>query len=400
MVLKGYPRLSETFVAQELHGLEQAGLNLRLYSLRHPTDTERHPVHDAIRAPVAYLPEYLRQERRRVRTAWLAARRLPGYRSARRLFLRDFRRDRTRNRIRRFGQALVLASEMPRDITHIYAHFLHTPASVARYAAVMRGLPWSCSAHAKDIWTTPAWEKAEKLTDAAWTVTCTASGHDHLAALAPTGKTHLVYHGLDLAALPQPPERKPRAADAPLTIVSVGRLVAKKGYDDLLDALAALPETLDWRFVHIGRPDLKAPLAAQAARLGLEARIDWRGPQAREAVFDAYRSADLFVLASKVAADGDRDGLPNVLMEAMSQSLPCIATNVSGIPELVDHGRNGILCPPENPEALATAITQLAAEPDLAARLGAAGAADVRARFDFQDGLNRLLMLFGRRADG
>src|SRR5204863_9033647 len=146
-VLKGYPRLSETFIAQEILALEQRGLDILIVSLRHPTDPATHPVHREISAPVLYLPEYLHDEPRRVLRGWRQARRLPGYRAAWRIWLKDLIRDPTPNRIRRFGQALVLATELPADIRQLHAHFLHTPASVARYAAAMRGTGWSVSAH-------------------------------------------------------------------------------------------------------------------------------------------------------------------------------------------------------------------------------------------------------------
>ncbi len=185
VVLKGYPRLSETFIAHEIRALEQRGLQIRLYSMRLPTDPTVHPVHREITAPVTYLPEYLHRQPRRVFRAWRIARRLPGYRAARSAWLRDLRRDPTRNRLRRFGQALALAAELPSDIGWLHAHFLHTPASVALYAATMRTLPWSASAHAKDVWTTADWEKREKLADCRWLVTCTRANAEHLAALAP-----------------------------------------------------------------------------------------------------------------------------------------------------------------------------------------------------------------------
>ena len=144
------------------------------------------------------------------------------------------RRDRTRNRVRRFGQALVLAHELAPDITHLHAHFLHTPASVARYAALLRGLKWSCSAHAKDIWTSERWEKSEKLADCAWAVTCTRANLDHLSALAPEGRVHLSYHGLDLARFPPPlgprPARDGAEAEDPVVVLSIGRAVEKKGH--------------------------------------------------------------------------------------------------------------------------------------------------------------------------
>src|SRR5258708_11471224 len=137
-VLKGYPRLSETFIAQEILALERRGLDILIVSLRHPTDKAIHPVHRQITAECLYLPEYLYQEPLRVWRAWRKARRPPGYKAARRSWLADLWRDRTPNRIRRFGQALVLAAELPADIDRLPAPFIHTPASVARYAAMIR----------------------------------------------------------------------------------------------------------------------------------------------------------------------------------------------------------------------------------------------------------------------
>ena len=208
-VLKGYPRLSETFIAQEIAALERRGLQILIISLRHPTDTRTHPVHAEIRAPVVYLPEYLRDDPLRVLRAWWRVRRLPGYRVARALWLHDIRRDRTASRARRFGQAMVLASEVPADVIRLHAHFLHTPASVVRYAAMMIGLPWSGSAHAKDIWTTPQWDLREKLASCDWLVTCTGTNRDYLATLAPPGRVELAYHGLDLDRFPALPLNRP-----------------------------------------------------------------------------------------------------------------------------------------------------------------------------------------------
>ncbi len=362
VILKGYPRLSETFIAQELHGLEQRGLRFDIWSLRHPTDGQEHPVHGQIRAKRRYLPGYLRREPLRVLRAlgsqcWRA-----GFWRAVAVWLRDLARARDLNRIRRFGQAAVLAREVSPGTRFFYAHFLHTPASVTRYAAMMRGVPWGFSAHAKDIWTTTEWEKREKIADAAFGVTCTRYGAETLQALVDTPeKVALVYHGLDLSALPPPPDRALHAG--PFRILSVGRLVEKKGYDLLLSALAGLPDSLDWRFIHIGGGELKNAVREQTESLGIADRIDWRGAQDREAVFAAMAEADLFVLPSRIAASGDRDGLPNVLMEAASQKLPVLSTAVSAIPEFVENGVSGTLVPPDNADALRDALAGLAADP-------------------------------------
>jgi glycosyltransferase involved in cell wall biosynthesis len=399
-VLKGYPRLSETFIAQEIRALEQRGLEIRIVSLRHPTDGKRHPVHAEIAASVLYLPEYLWREPLRVLRGWRASRVLPGYRRARARFLRDLRRDPTPNRIRRFGQALVLARELPDDVTQLHAHFLHTPASVARYAALMRGLPWTLSAHAKDIWTTPAWEQREKLAECDWAVTCTEMGAAHLRSLAPEdARVTLIYHGLDGARFP-PPARPASVRDGgdaadPVRLLSVGRAVPKKGYGDLLEALARLPRDLAWSLTHIGGGPLLAELKGQAARLGIAERIAWQGAQAQEAVLAAYREADLFVLASRVSADGDRDGLPNVLLEAQSQRLAVVSTELAGIVELIEPEVTGILVPPGDPVSLALALERLIRHPQERARLGAAGEARVRSRFTLEAGIDRLAEKLG-----
>jgi glycosyltransferase involved in cell wall biosynthesis len=399
-VLKGYPRLSETFIAQEIAALEQHGLDILIVSLRHPTDKAIHPVHGQVRAALSYLPEYLHQEPRRVWRGWLRARRLPGYRAARRAWLRDLVRDPAPNRVRRFGQALVLAAELPPDIRRLHAHFLHTPASVTRYAAMMTGRAWSVSAHAKDIWTTPDWEKREKLAEAAWAVTCTAAGRAHLAALAPDSeRVALCYHGVALDRFPPPtgqaPDNDGSDPARPVTILSVGRAVAKKGFDDLLAALALLPGDLPWRLVHIGGGTLAGGLKEEAARRGLADRIEWRGARPQPEVLAAYRHADLFVLAAKIAPDGDRDGLPNVLVEAQSQALACVATLLSGIPELIEPEVTGLLVPPADPSALAAALARLIANPALRARLGSAGESKVRALFDAGRTIEVLARHFG-----
>ena len=392
IVLKGYPRLSETFIAQELLALQRAGLPFAIWSLRRPYDDRSHPMHAAITAPVTYLPEYLHEEPLRVLRGLWAARRLPGFGAALRVFLRDLARDRTLNRIRRFGQALVLARELPAETRFLYAHFLHTPGSATRYAALMRGLPFGVSAHAKDIWTIPDWEKREKLADAAFVVTCTAANADHLAALAPEpGRVRLAYHGLDLSRFPPPPARP--AADGPLRLLSVGRLVAKKGYDDLLAALALLPPDLDWQLRHVGGGPLGEALRSQAARLGIAERITWLGKRDQTAVIAEMRAADLFVLAAKVADDGDRDGLPNVLMEAASQHLPVVATAVSAIPEFIEDGVQGRLVPPGEPVALAAALTAMAADPEGRAAMAQAARARLVAQFGLDTGIATLLGL-------
>jgi glycosyltransferase involved in cell wall biosynthesis len=399
-VLKGYPRLSETFIAQEIAALERRGLDILIVSLRRPTDPRRHPVHDEIRAALVYLPEYLLLEPLRVLRAWWRVCRFESYKKTRALWLKDLVRDPTPNRVRRFGQALVLAAELPGDVKRLHAHFLHTPASVARYAAALLGLPWTGSAHAKDIWTTPEWEKREKLASCEWLVTCTRANREHLAALAPAGRVELVYHGIDLDRFPKKGSLSQTTRDGgnaadPVVILSVGRLVEKKGTDVLLQALARIPSSLHWRFVHVGGGPLKNKLSRLADDLSLSSRVQWRGALTQDALLLEYRNADLFALASRIARDGDRDGLPNVLAEAQSQALACVATRVSAIPELVRDGQTGLLVAQDDPDALARALETLIASPARRRALGQAGQSRVAESFALDANIEALARKFG-----
>jgi glycosyltransferase involved in cell wall biosynthesis len=176
-----------------------------------------------------------------------------------------------------------------------------------------------------------------------------------------------------------------------LRLLAVGRAVDKKGFDGLLSALAALPPALHWRLTHIGAGPGLSELQRQAQSLGLSDRIDWQGARTQDHVLRSMRAADLFLMTSRITADGDRDGLPNVLMEAQSQALPVIATQVSAIPELVQHGRTGVLVPPEDADAICAAIQGLASDPGRRTRLGAAGATRLHKDFGSDAGLDRLV---------
>jgi len=396
VVLKGYPRVSETFIAHELAALERRGLPLHIVSLRRPYDALTHPIHATIRATVTYLPEYLYEAPGRVLRghARALARAPRRYLRALGRWLRDVARDPTPNRGRRFGQAGVLAGELPPGAAHLHAHFLHTPASVARYAAAMSGLEYSLAGHAKDVWTTPDWDLRAKLTEARFAVTCTAAGHARLDTLAP-GRVELVYHGLDrgLFAAPSTFGSRRDGTDPrdPVRLLVVGRFQPKKGYPTLLDAVARVRSEV--RLTVVGYGPLEPVLHARAEALGLTARVTWAGALDQPAVRALYRASDLLLLASEVAADGDRDGLPNVVVEALSQGLPVVATRAGAIPELVTDRTHGRLVPPGDAGALAAAIEQLAGDPDARHRMGAAGIQRVAAGWDLETGAERLHQL-------
>jgi glycosyltransferase involved in cell wall biosynthesis len=394
VVVKGYPRLSETFIAQELLALEGLGFDIDIWSLRHPTDGAVHALNRAVKAKVRYLPEYLYQGPIRVVRGFIDATRLAGFRPLLAVFFRDLRRDLTANRLRRLGQAFVLARELDPAIGHLHVHYLHTPASVVRYTAILTGRSFSFSAHAKDIWTTPDWERREKIADARWGVACTRHGLEELtrvAARADRERLALVYHGVGHGRMPAAPAPRPvrdglSPAD-PVRILSIGRLVAKKGHDTLLEALARLPESLNWTVTIVGTGELKKGLQRRAAKLGLAHRVAFAGALSQDRVVEALRSADLFVLPCREGKNGDRDGLPNVILEAASQGLAVLSTAFAAVPEFIEEDREGVLVAPNDPFALAGAMARLIADPTLRAQLGAAALAKFRHAFSFEAGV-------------
>jgi glycosyltransferase involved in cell wall biosynthesis len=233
VVVKGFPRLSETFVARELEALEQRDLPFELHALRRPgKDAALTKYH--VRAACRYLPEYLHDEPAAVLRAVVAASPLPGFGEALSLFRKHLGQDFSRARFRRFGQACLLATRLGRGVRHIHAHFAHSPASVVRYAAVMRQLSFSISAHAKDVWTDDEWDLREKLVAARFVAICNHAGYARLATLMPRERLHLIHHGIDpalVARAVRDQTRDGRDERDPVRLICVARAVEKKGLD-------------------------------------------------------------------------------------------------------------------------------------------------------------------------
>ena len=396
VVVHAWPRLSMTFVAQELVGLEQEGLNLWIATYG-PPDEIRHPLHDQLKAFVHRLPNGGPGAGRFLR-AWKAVRNNPGYAGARQLFLRQFRKSPKRRQWRAFARGVLLAAELPQDVRAIYVHFIGSSATVARYVSMISGLPLAASAHARDIWTSDEADIRAKLRLMQWCATCTTIGADRLRELADRpDKVHLIYHGLSFDRFPTDPPKHSESDGSdptrPVRLLSVGRAVEKKGFDVLLDALATLPRDLHWRWTKVGDGKIILNLRRRADELGLSDRIEWLGARDQRAVIDLYRSSDLFVLPCREASDGDRDGLPNVLMEAQSQALACLSTDFSEIPELIRNGETGILVPPAEFAPLAQALDRLIRSPHERAKLGMAGYRRVRSCFESESGIRKIASL-------
>jgi glycosyltransferase involved in cell wall biosynthesis len=401
-ILMGYPRVSETFIASEILRVERAGVPLRLFVIKPVEASERghrHPVADAIAARPVRLPDPspLRMKLHRWRPRHVrpfanalarGARRHPrGTARATVIVLARLARDPRKVYVRELLQAAALADALPRDVRHLHAHFAHGTTTIAWLAATIAGLPFSFTGHAKDIYSSrlngKGWLR-RKLLAARFVVTCTEANVRHLRAIAPEARVHLVYHGLSADFTRLLANQAPAPArNGHLQVLGVGRLVAKKGFDVLVDACAVLRDRgVPFEARIVGQDDAEGEaLRRRIAAHGLQQRVTLAGATGPEGLLREYRGAGALCMPCRLLPD-DRDGIPNVLVEAMAAGAPVVATNVSGIPELIEHEVNGLLVEPEQPEALADALIRLHADPRLTTRLTANARATVRERFD------------------
>ncbi len=396
LLVKRFPKLSETFILEEVLGLERLGVALRIYTLAPPSDTLTHPAVARVQAAVTPVPARLADD-----PAGFALRHL---RQALRRPLRYLRAATAalkRGAGRDFLRAGWLADALDdAGIEHLHTHFASSPADVAELSGAIGGHSFSISAHAKDIYLSDAADLRRKLGAARFTVTCTEFNRRTLAAIAPDARVVRMYHGIDARVFHPSRRLAPGVPALVPRLLSVGRLREKKGLDTLVDACRLLAgRGLPFRCEIVGYGEELPRLQAQIAACGLEDRVALVGTLAREQVIERYARAAVYVQPSRVAADGDRDGIPNVLLEAMAVGVPVVATRVSGIPELVRHRANGLLVEPDDPAALADAIAQLIEQPELGRTLARAARAGVTEHFDNDHNLRTVLQLLEIRHD-
>jgi len=400
IVVKGYPRLSETFIARELEGLERRGLRFSLHALRNPGEDAALTRYN-LQARCHYLPEYLHDAPVTVLHAFVSAFRLPGFHRAWALLWRDLAKDPSRARVRRFGQACVLANSIQSHARHIFCHFSHSPASVTRYAAAMLSIGYSISAHAKDAWTDPAWDLSAKLEGARFVVTCNTAARQRLESLAPSRGVQLIHHGIDrslVRARASGSGRDGSDVDNPVRVLAVARAVEKKGLRHLLDALRLLPPGLHYRLDHFGGGPLLSSLKVAAQASGIADKITFHGAAAHERIIAAMDRSDMFVFPADVAADGDRDGIPNVILEANARGLCVIACRAGGVGEVVEDGVTGALIERADAAALSAQIEGAIRQPALRQQWAENALTINMQRFDAEAGHERLAQMLRAEA--
>ncbi|MGL4311875.1 MAG: glycosyltransferase family 4 protein [Paracoccaceae bacterium] len=383
-VLKRFPRFSETFILNELLTHQARGAELRVFSLLTPPDEPRHARLADLRAPVHYLAKPPAIPAPRIAPADAA------------LFAGNDDKAITTLHAKA-AEVARLAGEA--GITHLHAHFASDAATVALLAGRIIGGSFSFTAHARDIYhtyVTPEVDDAKrraKLREAAFTITVSDFNARHLRTLCPEAahRIHRLYNGIDLSLFAPPLA----SATVPGRILAVGRLVEKKGFPLLVDACALLRDRgVSFECRIVGDGPQQAELSERIAAARLTGLVHLDGPMPQERLAGLMDSAAIAALPCIVTADGDRDGLPTVLLEAMAKGLPVVTTTVTGGPEIVDGGRTGLLCPPGDVVALADALQRLLVDPAHARAMGRAGRIRAERLFSLSENAGALLDRF------
>jgi colanic acid/amylovoran biosynthesis glycosyltransferase len=406
-VLKRFPRFSETFILNELLELERQGVEVEVFSMLRPPEEPRHARLADLKARVTYLPTVPAPDMLTVKQVAHggALQKMPLEQAASGSAFEDVmpRRSAAETTAITFKASALALLARAAGVTHLHAHFGSDATTVALLAGRLARLPYSFTAHAKDIYDTYIDEVTDrrmrraKIAEAAFVATVSEFNRVHLCEIAGrdhTGKIHRLYNGIDLERFSQTGETREKAL-----VLSVGRLVEKKGLGDLVEACRILQARgLQFKCMIVGDGPLREALENQIAQAGLEGCVELAGPRPQEELAALLSRATLFALPCIVTPSGDRDGLPTVLLEALAAGLPSISTNVAGIPEIIDHGKSGLLVGQKDPVQLAGAIESLLTSPSLCARISLAGRQKAERDFDVVKNVAALAACFKRHA--
>jgi glycosyltransferase involved in cell wall biosynthesis len=407
-LLRSYPRLSQTFVLNEILALEKIGVSIQIFALTNPQEKVVQMQVDQVQASVEYV------ESIQPRTSWSVLRQnvevarhyLAGYLRALFYVAANPQIDRgytASDRRTCFLQAvhlvaLFLKEKHPgKKIDHLHAHFAHDPTLIAYLVHRMTGLPYSFTAHARDLYQVDKKVLTDRIQHATAVITCCRANLEYLNQIAPSqqSKYSLIYHGVNLKDFQPVLDRRTNAVSTNPLIISVGRLVEKKGFQDLFEALFLVKKRGErFQCAIYGDGPLRQQLTDWIEKHDMSGEILLQGDRTQQELISAYQSANLFILTPIDTGDGDRDGIPNVLVEAMAVGLPVITTAVAGIPELVENNRDGLLYQSHDVEDISSGILELLCNPEKRRQLGDAAAKKVKEQFDIAQAAQRLKALF------
>lgn len=398
--VKMYPRLSETFILNEILELERRGVEVIIFALRKPNEGRFHPQVAEIKAPVFYLEELSPKKGWAVLAEhWTTL--APHSLQLWRLMEEVIGRDDPKLLEALLAAAWATAVAVERGLGHLHAHFAVVPSTLAYFASRIAGLPFSFTAHAKDIFENTVDHQLleEKLQAARFTITVTEFNRRYLTATypaVPPDKIRVLPNGINLDFF----NFEPNVPRERSLILSIGRLVPKKGFPDLLEACAILKgKKIPFYSVIIGQGEDAPLLEAKRQELGLTDVVTFVGPKTQVEVLPYLKRAAVLALPCTVDTDGNQDALPTVLLEALGTGCPVVSTTVSGIPEIIDSGSDGLLVPPATPEALAQALERLLLSPELAARFARQGRKKAEEKFDLKKSVATLESYYRRSVE-
>ena len=389
-LVKTFPRLSETFILNEILGIEDLGMELEIFSLRkQPPGAEPvHPDVAKVKGSVTYIPSFVRPLLPPGLALLLFAQLMFLLTAPRRYFAAvrfHFGSDND-PRLKDFLQAGYLAWTLRwRKITHLHAHFANLPTTVAEIVQCLTGIRYSFTGHAKDVYLTPPAEMARKIKKAECVLTCTAFNHRYLAELAEQRKpVHLAHHGIDASRFHAIDKDSMGNTGIPL-ILTVARLCEKKGLEYLIQACRILMNRgVAFQCQIVGYGPLENKLREMISSLDLQDKVSLLGKMTQDQLADLYPQANLFALPCLVLENGDRDGIPNVFFEAMASGVPVVSTDIEGVCELIEHRKNGLIVEQRNASALANAMQLLITTPGLRDELARSGRQTVLTNFTRQ----------------
>jgi glycosyltransferase involved in cell wall biosynthesis len=395
---RSWPRLSQTFIVNEVLALERLGVELEIFAMEPSREEVRQPQVGDVRSPVTFL-----HGSERLRDHLLVALRHPGRYLRAAVFARrnpDLASGyATATSTECFRYAVTVAARTLRlrrrgtEVAHLHAHFAHDPALIALLVRRLTGLTYSVTAHARDLYQIPQRSLRVRAADATSVLTCCEANKHYLNVelASGSGKVRVIHHGVDLHQFSPAPHRPAQRVQ----IVSVGRLVEKKGFPDLLEACASIAADRSFTLTVYGDGPMRPELEQLRDDLGLREVVTFAGELDSTHIVAALRQADVFAITPFVTVDGDRDGVPNVVVEALASGLPVVATKVGGVGEAVTHRRNGLLAEPRDVAAIAANLKELIGDPDLRAELGAAARHTVEQSFDVDRAAHQLVQVFG-----
>lgn len=391
-ILDTFPSVSETFVLREILSLRNRGVDVQLFALRGDDSPVIDPSARAMAGDACYRGSFSSSA---LITGSLRALVRHPFKVLSCLALSAWHHMASPISLlwllRNFAVALCFAHEArKREVSHIHAHFLHIPADIAWVMSEITDIPFSVSAHAHDIFTLNNYCYQHIVNQAQFLTTCTEDGRSAIQDMFPdldSEKVVTVRHGLFIE------DYKPGNPDGNM-ILCVGRLEPKKGFVHMVNACRELRDRgEDFTCTIVGKGSRRTALEETISSNGLSGLVDLVGEQSSEDVNSLYHKAAMLVVPSVISDDGDRDGLPNVILEAQASGLPVVATPVGAIGEFIEDGFNGIIVPAGNSRLLADTIAGLMKDLPQRQRMGLAGRAEVEKHFDIEKNIRWLLTL-------